>query len=418
MMILPVARAFPPKVHSIAGSRSIVTFIKNILGFDPPPRPDEPTIANRFHPWDSSPSTDLRMRAAWIRANAKCAVTGKEINYTCPLSGIPTHHSREAWEADTEYHEKKKYELLKLANVYEHDLRSGRAFPEFNFATDQTKDAALNFANWDTFFFTRSFFSMDSIFNMAHVTKILSYPLTIGSVLHKYSPYLLKPKGPVTLEGLKSIAALRYTMYPELGSTIRDRPMRMFIVGARAESQLPGHVWKQLCYLFPDVDFEIHFIGPESNYNKDKHQYEMSSRPIAKRFDYDLKLVTHTDFFHTYHEAGDFFPYDPYLDCFFVFHPGFGATEALNANWKTTVEGLIETKCPVFVTGYSDVETTKDYEWVEENFGDKIDHIFDKSENIFGSSKWEVNDMEPREVYQLNQHLFGFRGKRYHAVKK
>jgi mitochondrial splicing suppressor protein 51 len=63
-------------------------------------------------------------------------------------------------------------------------------------------DEAINMANWDVFFYTRSFPSMDSDRNMRHVSKLLTYPITIGSVLHESSPY----KKQVTPEGLRSLA--------------------------------------------------------------------------------------------------------------------------------------------------------------------------------------------------------------------
>ncbi|GMM38246.1 Mss51 protein [Saccharomycopsis crataegensis] len=412
-----IPQAYCRQFVSANGSkRHITNFVRNVFGLDPPPSPDDPTPENRFHPWDSSPSPDLRTRAALIKANARCPVTKKEVNFTCPLSGIPTHHSKEAWESDTQYHESKKYETLKKVNIYEHDLRSGRPFPEFNFPADQEFDRAINFGNWDAFSYTRSFYSMDTEFQMAAVTKMLSYPITIGSVLHQYSPYSFKPKGPITLEGLKSLAALRYSLYPpdSLTSSLKDRPMRIFIIGARAESQLPPHIWKQLCYLFPETAIEIHFIGPECYFNPEKRTVEISQTPIVQRIDAELELIYHTDYFHVFHNYQDFFPYDPYLDAFFVFHPGFGATDSNNMTWKESVEGLLETKCPIFITGYHENDSMADYAWLEENFKDKMDVIFERSENVFGSTKWELNDMDPQEVYQFNQKIFGVRGKRYH----
>ncbi len=239
------------KFYACVSKRQLMGFVRNALGLDPPPSPDEPTEQNRFHPWDQSPAVDLRERAARIKTLAKCPVTHKPIQYTCPISGIPTHHSREAWEQDKEYHASKKYEILKKVNIYEHDLRSGRPFPEFDFPRDQGPDRTVNLTNWDLFLYTRSFYSMDTEFQLAAVTKMLSYPITIGSVLHQFSPYSLNPKGPITLEGLKSLAALRYTLYPlqnrAVTTTAKNKPMRIFILGARAEAQLPGHVWKQLC---------------------------------------------------------------------------------------------------------------------------------------------------------------------------
>ncbi|ANZ75148.1 BA75_02105T0 [Komagataella pastoris] len=398
-------------------TRHIGSFIRTVLCIDPPNSPDDPTPENRFHPWESSPSAQLRERAATIRAKALCPVTSKDIEYTCPYSGIPTHHSREAWEQDQDYHQSHRYNILKKVNIYEHDLRSGRQFPEFDFPQEQHPDKIINLTSWDTYFYTREFFSMDTEFQLAAVTKMLSYPMTIASLLHQYSPYLLQPKGPVTLEGLKSLAALRYTLYPESRSSpLKDRPMRFFILGARAESQLPGHVWKQLSYLFPETSFELHFIGPECLYDKDKSQYVYNPRPVVQRYDENLCYVHHTEYFHTLHEAQDFFPYDPYLDCFFLFHPGLASKEA-NDQWKKSIPGLLDSKCAIFVTGYHQQDIDNDYEWLLNNYDKDLDILFEKRSNLFGSTKWELNDLNPQEVFQFNQQIFGFRGKRYHATK-
>ncbi|SCU89214.1 LADA_0E14268g1_1 [Lachancea dasiensis] len=405
----------------IVQKRNIMGFVRNALGLDPPPSPDEPTPANRFHPWDQSPSPDLRERAATIRAMAKCPVTGQEINYTCPISGIPTHHSREAWENDVAYQESTKPEILKKVNIYEHDLRSGRPFPEFDFPLDQDFDRMVNLTNWDLFFYTRGFYSMDTEFQLAAVTKMLSYPVTIGSVLHQFSPYSLNPKGPITLEGLKSLAALRYTLYPEqnrrVSSSTKNSPLRIFILGARAEAQLPGHVWKQLQYMFPETQMELHFVGPESHFDRNKREYVNSSAPIIRRVDETLSFVYHTDYFHVFHEAQDFFPYDPYTDIFFCFHPGFAAPES-KENWMgKTMEALLETKCAIFTTGFNEADLKRDMDAVVGAYGKEVDMLMEPSKNVFGSTKWELNDVNPQQVYQFNMYMAGFRGKRYHAIE-
>jgi len=353
-----------------------------------------------------------------IRARAKCPVTGKNINYTCPKSGIPTHHSEEAWKSDAEYHEREIWKILRKVNTYEHDLRSGREFPEFDFPGKQQRDAVVNFLNWDAFLYTRQFYSMDSDFHLAAVTKMLSYPITMGSILHQYSPYLLKPQGPLTLEGLKSLAALRYTLFPlDRTRSWQDRPVRFFVLGARAESQLPPHAWKQLSYLLPDTKFEIIFIGPEAYFDKEKRHYVASKKKITKRIDSQVSLSYYTDYFHVLNDMQDFMPYDPYLDAFFLFHPGLGAPETMN-QWEKSVPGLLESKCAIFVTGFHEPDSQRDWKWLHNKFGDKMDVLLEPTKNLFGSTKWELNDLNPREVYQFNQQLFGFRGKRYHAIRQ
>lgn len=63
--------------------------------------------------------------------------------------------------------------------------------------------------------------------------------------------------------------ALRLTLHgptgtPETEEASVDKPqMRIFVLGARAESSLPPHVWEQLTLLFPAALFHIYFIGPQ-----------------------------------------------------------------------------------------------------------------------------------------------------------
>ncbi|SGZ49512.1 CIC11C00000004876 [Sungouiella intermedia] len=108
-------------------------------------------------------------------------------------------------------------------------------------------------SSWDSFFYTRDFNPMNTEFNLAAATKVLTYPITISSLLHKYNPYGLEPKGPLTIDGLRSLSALKYTLYSQNSKKdviFKDRAMRIFIVGAKIEAMLPGYVWKQLGYLF------------------------------------------------------------------------------------------------------------------------------------------------------------------------
>lgn len=94
---------------------------------------------------------------------------------------------------------------LKQINEDDHDLHSGRAFPEFVMAEDQLPEAVVNMTNWDTFMYTREFDAINDERSMRQVTKMLTYPVTIGSVLHELSPYGLKG-GRLTNEGIRSLS--------------------------------------------------------------------------------------------------------------------------------------------------------------------------------------------------------------------
>lgn len=380
----------------------------------------------KMYPWDESPYEDIRTRAALIRSRALCPVTKKSVNFVCPYSGIPTHHDEEAWLNDHDYHENKKYELLKKVNLYEHDLRSGRKFDEFVFPGAQEVDFTPNLSNWDTFLYTRDFSPMNTEFNMAAASKVLTYPVTIASILHKYSPHDAQPKGPVSVEGLRSMSALHYTLYPPFSKgkdsevTFKERPMRIFIIGAKMEAMLPGYVWKQFGYLFPETKFELHFIGPECYFNPETRTFTSTDqphgRPLIKRYDDQLTMHYHTHYFHEVYDMGDLFPFDPYLDVFFLFHPGFQTADSVH--WDKSLKGLLESKCPIYVTGYHEVDAAREIAWLENHpLHDEMDFLMDQCPNPFGSTKLDLVDSNPTETFQANSDIFAFRGKRYHAIK-
>lgn len=401
-----------------------ISFLKRLLVLNDY---DKAEVQEKLYSWDESPYEDLRTRAAFIRTKALCPVTSKPVNFVCPHSGIPTHHDKEAWENDKEYHEKKKYELLKKVNLYEHDLRSGRTFDEFVFPGAQENDFTVSFSNWDQFFYTRDFNPMNTDYNLAAATKVLTYPLTIASTIHKVSPYTITPKGPLTLEGLKSIAALRYSLYPpyqkERGgdSSFRERPIRIFIVGAKMESMLPGYVWKQFGYLFPDTNFEFHFIGPECYFDRSSQTFhanpESNGRPIVERYDEQITLHYHTLYFDELYNYGDLFPFDPYLDVFYLFHPGFQTDD--KAHWDKALKGLLDSKCAVFVSAYHGLDVQRELSWLYSHpLWEEMDILMNPGDNLFGSTKIDLVDSNPTETFQVNNKIFAFRGKRYHAIKQ
>lgn len=408
----------------IIGQRNFSFFWKLLALDSPKSKNDERPL----YKWDESPYEDIRTRAAFIRTKALCPVTKELVNFVCPHSGIPTHHSEEAWLNDEEYQSKKKYELLKKVNLYEHDIRSGRKFEELVFPADQPRDYMTNLSNWDTYFYTRDFAPMNTEFNLAAASKVLTYPITIAATLHKYSPYAMEPKGPLTLEGLRSLAALRYTLYPPYNKggdsstvTFKDRPMRIFIVGSKMESMLPGYIWKQFGYLFPETNFEIHMIGPEAFFDKEARTFgptdEPHGRAKVERYDEQITLHYHTKYFHELYNTGDLFPFDPYSDVFYLFHPGFQTADSIY--WDKALKGLLDSKCPVYLTGYHDEDISREVSWLKNHeLYEEMDVLMNETENFFACTKLDLVDINPTETFNSNSKIFAFRGKRYHAIKK
>jgi splicing suppressor protein 51 len=97
-------------------------------------------------------------------------------------------------------------DTLRQINEDDHDLRSGRLFPEFDFAGPQLEESMINMTNWDTLLYTRNFEAINNDRSMRQATRLLTYPYTIGSVLHELSPYSVRKGGRLTTEGLKSFS--------------------------------------------------------------------------------------------------------------------------------------------------------------------------------------------------------------------
>ncbi|KAF2138164.1 uncharacterized protein K452DRAFT_257080 [Aplosporella prunicola CBS 121167] len=411
---------------------------------------------NLFHPFSQSPSPEIRRRAAFIKQHAYCpheshqqtrialdpedpetkkAVHGSQppahVRYECPDCGIPVSCSEEHFADDYEKH-LEICDTLREVNEDDHDLRSGRFFPEFEYPGVQMEEALVNMTNWDTYLYSREHQAINDERSLRQATRLLTYPVTIGSVLHELSPYNIRTGGRLTVEGLKSFSALRYTLHPPRsggGGDIKGLrpnppPVRIFILGARAESSLPREVWVQLAHMFPRVSFHLVFIGPESMANRDD-EFPLPARTpenpfgavVEDRITHSLKISTFVEYYHTLHEAGQFYPYDPYFDCFMLFHPGLGHP-ASSAEWEATLPMLLETKVPILATGYTEYDMQRDLKWVQDKVGGEVDLLLEPGENLFRSLRWDLNDLDPQDISCGNWGLWAFRGKRYETTMR
>ncbi|KAI9476457.1 MAG: zinc-finger of mitochondrial splicing suppressor 51-domain-containing protein [Benjaminiella poitrasii] len=372
---------------------------------------------NLFHILSKSPLPELRDRAAIINKYGVCPVCcdthgehahTKHPVFDCPDCGYPTHCSEEHYHQGKAAHEA-NCKILRQVNEDDHDLRSGRPMREFEFPSAQGFDEAVNMANWDIFFYTRSFPSMDSDRSLRHVSKLLTYPITIASVLHQSSPY--KYGEHVTAEGMRSIAALRTILYPknqlsnDAHQELRTETINIYVLGARAEASLPSHIWLQMSYLFPSTPFHIHFVGPDALApNQEPHTKSINERLL---FTYDNAM------YHDYHETIEKF--DPYTDLFFLFSPGIGQPDS-RKGWKASIRKALETKCPIFMTGYDEKDMNGDVEAIKEDHEGEFDWVLKPSQNIFRSLKRDVNLMDIRETILANYGIWGIRGKRYDVI--
>ena len=183
-----------------------------------------------FHHFSRSPSPALRNRAQYMKSRAWCPHPGHSktrlpssphdlearkaegetilrpahVQFECPDCGIPVYCSEGHWADDYETH-MEICDQLREINEDDHDLRSGRLFPEFEYPPPRDEEILVNLTNWDTYMYTRDFPAINHPRSMRQVTKLLTYPITLASVLHEFSPYNIRKGGRLTMEGLKSL---------------------------------------------------------------------------------------------------------------------------------------------------------------------------------------------------------------------
>lgn len=189
---------------------------------------------NLFHLFSNSPSPEIRRRAAFMKTHAYCphpnhhrtrmplspndpesrktpgtsSQPPAHVRFDCPDCGIPVSCSEEHWADDYEAHIEICDQLREI-NEDDHDLRSGRFFPEFEYPGPQMEEAMVNMTNWDTYLFTRDYRAINEERPLRQVTRLLTYPVTIGSILHQLSPYDMSRNGRFTIEGMKSLSGMR-----------------------------------------------------------------------------------------------------------------------------------------------------------------------------------------------------------------
>jgi splicing suppressor protein 51 len=341
---------------------------RNIFGFSfgkkeatpsPPPRQVLLSQEDLFHPLSKSPIPSMRARAERIKSQAPCPVTlnrdgvRKLVQFECPDCGWPTHYSEKEWAEDTEHG--KYVTRLREANEDEHDLRSGREITEFRLPGQQGFEEVINFSSWDIFFYTRNHPSIETDRSRRHVSKLLTFPCTVAGTLHENSPYTKRNRR-LTHEGLRSMVALRQILHPTLGARPSLDVMRIFVVGARAESTLPPSVWDQLSFMFPGVPLHIFLIGPEATVPA-KNSMDLNTtssqrgRQRSSNYGVPSRTVTVSDGltmtwlqcnYEDIHSQLE--PFDPYTDVFFAFSPGFGfpsvigQDEVNRARWEARDE--------------------------------------------------------------------------------
>jgi mitochondrial splicing suppressor protein 51 len=133
--------------------------------------------------------------------------------------------------------------------------------------------------------------------------------------------------------------------------------------------------------------------------------------------------MTITSLRATYNEVHSHFgALDPYMDVFFAFCPGFGFPSPTSAShtqiaspteWGPVMPLLLESKCALFVTGFSPTDIERDVRSLDnvEGVSGEFDWVVTPGANPFGSEKWEIADFDPRVMVKTNWGVWAIRGK-------
>lgn len=160
---------------------------------------------NAYCPHPDHQATRVALSPTDLESRKKGSIPPAHVRYECPDCGIPVSCSEEHFADDYEQH-LEICDILKQVNEDDHDLISGRFFKEFDYPDAQLEEAQINLTNWDTLLYTREFEAVDDERAMRQVTRLLTYPATVGSILHELSPYSLKSGERLTPEGLRSLS--------------------------------------------------------------------------------------------------------------------------------------------------------------------------------------------------------------------
>ncbi|CAG7846628.1 Protein MSS51, mitochondrial AltName: Full=Mitochondrial splicing suppressor protein 51; Flags: Precursor [Serendipita indica DSM 11827] len=460
---------------------------------EPPPtsralRPDDDD-PELFHLHSQSPNRDIRMRGERIKKLASCPVC-LNVEGTRKTSSTNVQTVVGPLTVQASIGSKMK-NMQNTVNEDDHDLRSGREMHEYAMPGPIPYGEVVSLSNWDIFYYTRGFPSVDTDRAGRHLSKLLTYPMTIAGVLHEYSSLTTRNQR-LTPEGLRSLNALRTSLHAPMGApeshgpSPERPPVRLFLLGARAESSLPPHVWNQLSLMFPSATLSIYHIGPEVSLPKVSlpPEEQASSAPessptpsaaserkgetgaaadamaitpaekealkslrVWKPEIRELRMSKYTrnevsvwgvpsymnpindqlqigalrSPYQDIHEK--FGPFDPYTDVFFAFQPGFGFPSqhtpgitqiASPSEWGNVIPLILETKCALFVTGFSPEDVERDVRSLEgvPGVAGEFDWILTPGENPFKSERWEVAEFDPRLMVRTNWGIWGIRGKR------
>jgi hypothetical protein len=147
-----------------------------------------------------------------------------------------------------------------------------------------------------------------------------------------------------------------------------SRPLRWACVGARAESTLPYHYWKEMLFVLShhdnhhQHDIAMDFCGPEVHPKIPDNRIELDGSALSLQW-------FHRGLFHELPTTEK----QPDWDAYVLLNPGLGH-DNLRQDWKPTLVPLLSSGKPILVTAHSEKDARRDAQLLAQEYQLQVDY--------------------------------------------
>jgi hypothetical protein len=183
------------------------------------------------------------------------------------------------------------------------------------------------------------------------------------------------------------------TLYNAATTTTAIRaPRRLCCVGARAEATLPYEYWKEfllLASVLEPLQARLDFVGPDIPTSKQPTVVALEDDDSSLSLEWHYKGLLHD-------EANN----DERWDAYIFFNPGLGH-DHLEANWRPTLEKVIEEKRPMLLTAHSELDAMRDSQRLGGYYGLDVQY----SINPFASRVTYEDPFDRKHIVRPNHYV-------------
>lgn len=219
----------------------------------------------------------------------------------------------------------------------------------------------------------------------AAAADLVSHPLTYPLAMSIFARFLLSSSSRAanTVEGTSSSSS---SLPRDMNTLHSGSNMHIYCIGARAEATLPLPFWKEFLIATTHynststsdvnvtVNWNINFIGPEVRTSPNRtisiplnDAAKLLEEPESTECSF-LKLSFQSGYYNLHNEAQAKAELGENCNIGFVlFNPGLGHPH-LKSGWCDTIDSIVGSRLPLFLTAHSDVDHGRDLDVIQESF--------------------------------------------------